>query len=319
MALLLPVMLAALGCNSSNVQASGAGSQLAVGSSSASSQVHSEVMTIDLSEDGYTAPEMAVSGYHDGQAEGNESVGIDLSCVDEGVVAVKVSSKKKCKFQVLMGDETYTYDVDSRGEPGVFPLQCGDGHYLFRVMENVSGTKYAVLYQTETDVSLLDEFQPFIRPSAYANYSEKSACVQKSVELAKGAADVNEVVAAVYGFICKSVKYDREKAANITTGYLPDPDETFETGKGICFDYAALAASMLRSQGIPTKVVFGYVSPDDLYHAWNMFYTPESGWITVGYEVSADDWNRLDLTFSANGADGKFIGNGSNYTDVYFY
>ena len=108
MALLLPVMLAALGCNSSNVQASGAGSQLAVGSSFASSQVHSEVMTIDLSEDGYTAPEMAVSGYHAGQAEGIESVGIDLSCVDEGVVAVKVSSKQKCKFQVLMGDETYT-------------------------------------------------------------------------------------------------------------------------------------------------------------------------------------------------------------------
>jgi hypothetical protein len=76
---------------------------------------------------------------------------------------------------------------------------------------------------------------------------------------------------------------------------------------------------MLRSQGIPTKMIFGYVSPKDLYHAWNMFYTEETGWITVKFEVSADEWNRLDLTFSANGADAAFIGDGSNYADVYCY
>ena len=91
------------------------------------------------------------------------------------------------------------------------------------------------------------------------------------------------------------------------------------SGKGICFDYASLTASMLRSQGIPTKVIFGYVSPDDLYHAWNMFYTEESGWVTVEFAVDPNDWNRLDLTFSAGGTDEKFIGDGSNYTDVYWY
>ena len=76
---------------------------------------------------------------------------------------------------------------------------------------------------------------------------------------------------------------------------------------------------MLRSQGIPAKVIFGYVSPDDLYHAWNMFYTDQTGWVTVNYEVSGDDWNRLDLTFAANGADSDFIGDGSNYSELYFY
>ena len=91
------------------------------------------------------------------------------------------------------------------------------------------------------------------------------------------------------------------------------------TGKGICFDYAALTAAMLRSQGIPTKMVFGNVSPDDLYHAWNMFYTEETGWVTAKYEVKGGEWNRLDLTFSANGTDLNFIGDGSNYSDVFFY
>ena len=61
------------------------------------------------------------------------------------------------------------------------------------------------------------------------------------------------------------------------------------------------------------------MSPNDVYHAWNMFYTEETGWVTVEYEVKDDGWNRLDLTFSANGADSDFIGDGTNYLDVHYY
>lgn len=74
---------------------------------------------------------------------------------------------------------------------------------------------------------------------------------------------------------------------------------------------------MLRSQGIPTKMIFGYVG--DVYHAWNMFYTKENGWITVEYKTNKQEWNRLDLTFSAGGASDEFTGDGSNYTDLYYY
>ena len=76
---------------------------------------------------------------------------------------------------------------------------------------------------------------------------------------------------------------------------------------------------MLRSQGVPTKIIFGYVAPNDLYHAWNMFYTKEKGWITVSFEVGDDTWNRIDLTFSAGGASDEFIGDGSHYTAVYYF
>ncbi|MBQ2582903.1 MAG: transglutaminase domain-containing protein, partial [Erysipelotrichaceae bacterium] len=113
--------------------------------------------------------------------------------------------------------------------------------------------------------------------------------------------------------------YDKAKAESVQSGYLPDPDETLATGKGICFDYASLTASMLRSQGIPTKLIFGYVSPNDVYHAWNMIYTEEAGWIVAEFKVNENDWNRIDLTFSANGAESRFIGDGGNYTDVYQY
>jgi hypothetical protein len=123
----------------------------------------------------------------------------------------------------------------------------------------------------------------------------------------------------VYEYICDNITYDKEKASSVKSGYIPDPDSTFKEGKGICFDYACLAASMLRRMGIPTKIIFGYVEPDDLYHAWNMFYTEEDGWSSVEFKVDPKDWSRIDLTFSANGEDGDFIGDGSNYTDVYQY
>ena len=165
---------------------------------------------------------------------------------------------------------------------------------------------------------MADEFDPFLRPSQYADYDESSDCVKKAAEIAASSADGNGFITGVYDYVCKNITYDKKKAENIQSGYIPDPDSTLSEGKGICFDYASLAASMLRSQGIPTKIIFGYVGDSgDLYHAWNMYYTEESGWVAVEFEVSEDEWNRLDLTFSANGSDSRFIGDGSNYLDVY--
>ena len=267
----------------------------------------------------YQAPPFADSAFHEELAEGNDSVRIDLSALSEGYVAVSARSEHRLKFQVLKGDWTYNYDIASDGTPAIFPLQCGDGSYTFRVMENVGEKRYAQILGIERSVSLADEFQPFLRPSNYARYTSSSACVKKAEELATLCSSELDVVAAVYDYVCGHISYDREKAAAVTSGYLPDPDETLKTGKGICFDYAALTAAMLRSQGIPTKLIFGYVAPDDLYHAWNMFYTEESGWVTVGFEVSGEDWTRIDLTFSAGGAPDEFVGNGSHYTDVYSY
>ena len=267
----------------------------------------------------YTAPPMAAAAFHPDLAEGKAGALIDLSAAAEGYVAVSATSDKRLKFQVRKDDWTYNYDIASDGTPSIFPLQCGNGHYTFRIMENVTEKKYVQIGGAERDVTLIDEFQPFLRPSDYVDYSPDSACVKKAAELASGCSTRLEVVGAVYNYVIRNVRYDTRKAKNVTSGYLPYPDETMSTGRGICFDYASLTAAMLRSQGVPTKVIFGYVSPDDLYHAWNMFYTEESGWVTVSFEVSKNSWTRLDLTFTANGANDKFVGDGSNYADVYSY
>jgi len=242
---------------------------------------------------------------------------VDTSRSSKGFFGLHCTSDKKIKVQVFKDDDVYTYDVVT-GKDQIYPFQLGDGSYTIKVMKNIADTKYSELYATSVDVSLDNEFEPFLRPNQYAEYTEDSDCVKRAAELAAQAGDSNEFITNVFDYVCKSIKYDKKKAETVQSGYIPDPDETMETGKGICIDYASLAASMLRSQGIPTKIIFGYVGEDgELYHAWNMYYTKESGWVTVEFEVNEGEWNRLDLTFSANGTDSQFIGDGSNYMDVF--
>ena len=267
----------------------------------------------------YTAPPFREAVFHEELAEKSGECFIDVSALEEGYVAVSAVSDKRLKFQVIKGEETYNYDIASDGTPSVFPLSCGDGEYRFRIMENVSESRYAEKFALTRTVKLIDEFQPFLRPSDYVSYKSDSLCVQKAAELAADADTDIEVVSAIYKYICSNVKYDTKKAETVQSGYLPDPDETLSTGKGICFDYASLAAAMLRSQGIPTREIVGYVSPDGVYHAWNMFYTTETGWVTVKFQANGSEWTRMDATFAAGGASQKYIGDGGNYTDIYRY
>lgn len=266
----------------------------------------------------YKVPKFRDSIFDEGSAQGNNEVKVDLSSVSQGYIALVANSDARLKLQIIKEDSTYTYDV-TQGEKQVFPLQSGSGHYDVKVMKNISGNKYYELYTCQADVKLKDKFQPFTRPNQYADYSKKSDCVKQAAELAAEATCESDFVAKVYDYVCGNVTYDYELAENVESGYIPDPDKTLSTKKGICLDYACLAASMLRSQGIPTKIIFGYVAPDDLYHAWNMFYTKKEGWVTVDFKTKSKDWSRLDLTFAANGENDEFIGDGSNYQDVYQY
>ena len=170
-------------------------------------------------------------------------------------------------------------------------------------------------------VSLSDEFAPFIRPNQYVTYSSDSAAVAKAAELCAGLTDNLEKVEAVYTFVVNNTVYDKEKAQTVQSGYLPNVDETLATGKGICFDYAALMSAMLRSQGVPVKLVVGYTG--SAYHAWISVYSQNEGWVEGKIYFDGQTWKLMDPTFasSANSSDSimEYIGNGSNYSAKYLY
>lgn len=272
----------------------------------------------------YEVPPFRDAVFHEGVAVAGNGVEIDLSAVAEGYVAVRATSEKKLKCQIVFGDTKYNYDLSGSGTATIYPLQSGSGSYRVRVMQNTTEDRYTELFAADAWVTLNSEFEPFLRPNQRSAYSEKSACVAKAAAFAAESSDAADLVSRVYAYIARNVDYDYDKARQISsgalTGYLPSPEATYSSGKGICYDYASLAAAMLRSQGIPTKLIIGYVSSgeQELCHAWNMIWLEESGWITVEIEAPAHAWQRIDLTFAAAGQ-GGFSGDGTGYADKEVY
>jgi hypothetical protein len=251
---------------------------------------------------------------------GNESLEIDASHTSEGYLMVRyLGSASKIKFFVVTPDEVrYTYDLPPSDTWMTLPLTGGDGVYTLDAREHVEGNLYSNLYKETVEVALHDEFRPFLYPNQYTWFTEETEAVAKAAELAEGASDGLDVIAAVYNYVIGNVSYDEEKALTVQSGYLPDVDETLETGKGICFDYAALMTAMLRSQGIPTKLEIGYSG--EVYHAWISTYLEETGWIDNVIHFDGKNWSLVDPTLAAsNDADAvrDYIGDGANYTVMY--
>ena len=254
----------------------------------------------------------------------NDKSLIDMSNVKDGYIMIKYLPKAKKELRVQItgaSGEAYKYTLKSSGDYEVFPLSDGNGKYDVKVLENVSGTKYAVIGSAAFDVKLDDEFAPFIRPNQYVNYTADSKTVKKAEELIKGKKTTLDKLGAIYDFVIKNFTYDKELAASVQAGYLPDIDKVLAKGKGICFDYAAVMSAMLRSQGIPCKLVVGYTG--DVYHAWINAYSEENGWMDAVIYFDGKIWKLMDPTFASssnsNDAIMQYIGKGENYKAKYLY
>lgn len=266
-------------------------------------------------------PKIKTGSFTGAKTVSNDIACADITSADMGVIKVTYSGEcGKVKVRITKNEAVYDYDLDPAGT--VFPLQSGSGTYNIKVLENVSGKTYAVALDEDFSADIKSEFSPYLVPSQYINYSQSDDCVYKAAELCAGKSGTVEKAAAMFGYITSNVKYDKELAASVKSGYVPNPDKTLESGKGICFDYASLFASMCRSQNIPAKLVMGYVR-GNVYHSWNEIYTEESGWVTVDIFLKGSGWELLDPTFYASASDksavAEYIGDGSDYSAIYYY
>lgn len=258
--------------------------------------------------------------FDDSGATTDNDGSIDTSKVNTGVVMAHAKSESRLKFVVQCGEMSYNYDLPNDDTPITCPCNMGDGTYNFLIMRNTGGDNYVQTTATKADVRLESEFAPFTQPNVFCNYTDKSACVAKAREIVADAQNQGDAVRAVCTYVVENVSYDTGKAEKLsgTSGYVPDPDDTLKTKKGICFDYASLGGAMLRSVGIPTKVITGYVSPEDLYHAWIMVYI-DGSWTSAQFSVNPESWSRVDLTFAADSQSVGLVGDGKTYTERYVY
>ena len=252
----------------------------------------------------------------------NDRAVIDYSNTGDGYVMINhtAAAGGRLKAQVTGPVTTYTYNLT----PGVwetFPLSDGNGGYKVTILENVVDNKYAMVISGSFQVSLKSEFEPFLHSNQYVNYATAAGTIAKAEELAGSASGTLGKVEKIYNYVIGNVTYDKQKAASVKSGYLPVLDSVLSSKKGICFDYAALMAGMLRSQGIPCKLVVGYAGK--AYHAWISVWTEEDGWIDSIIYFDGSAWHRMDPTFaSASGSSDsimEYIGDGSNYSVKYLY
>lgn len=91
----------------------------------------------------------------------------------------------------------------------------------------------------------------------------------------------------LYNWIGKNISYDHDKANkvlnndfNVQSGAI----YTYDTRKGICFDYSCLYVAMCRANGIKVRLITGegFNGVSWVSHAWNQVYLPEEQkWINV--------------------------------------
>ena len=280
-----------------------------------------EISKIASAENRSSEPKCLIPDTGGTEILGDNELTVNITNRNNGYVLVHSTGEiEDIKIQLSCGDSvTYTYIIPAGDS--VIPLSLGDGTYNIVAYEGMGEEgMYATKFAEEIDVKLTDEFLPFLYPNCYVKFDKSSNTVALGEQLATGKSSDIEVVAAVYDYVVKNITYDHERAETVKPTYVPDVDQVLVEKKGICFDYAAVMAAMLRSQRIPTRLEFGYAG--DAYHAWITTYIKDQGWINGFIEFDGVDWTLMDPTFAANAGTKKlksFIGDGNNYTTKYIY
>ncbi|MDR0268377.1 transglutaminase domain-containing protein [Paenibacillus sp.] len=117
-----------------------------------------------------------------------------------------------------------------------------------------------------------------------------------AADIVKGAKSDEEKARRLYDWVGSRVQYDHGKVDDYEQKGIwheQTPQNTFDTRKGVCIDYARLYAMMARSQGLQVRVVTGQgYNGQGGYgpHAWNEVFLSEK-----------EKWVPLDPTWAKSG------------------
>ena len=196
---------------------------------------------------------------------------VDASHADQGYVMVKApKTSTKMKVLVKTSGAELKYDINGNGEYEVYPLQLGRTNYtisLWAYVKNKGG--YGKIGQVKVAANMEDELRCFLYPNQYVNYTADSPCVLKATELCEGMTDQKEIFNTVCDYIKKNFFYDFIKSVTVagSSGMLPDIEYCWNNKMGICQDLSALTCAMLRSQGVPARLIIGRLGSGTA-HAW---------------------------------------------------
>lgn len=207
---------------------------------------------------------------------------IDKGQLKNGIITTTYTPKKNVasKIMISKGDIKYTYDIKNDGS---YPLQLGNGKYTVSIFDNIEGNRYRQIETEKIELKLTDDNKVFLQSNQIIDWDHNMKAIRKARELTEDTENDEEKIIEIYNYIINNISYDRNKIKNLQSGYVPSIDCILEDKKGICYDYSALFAAMLRSLGIPAKLIMGREKNNkSVYHAWNQVYLEDTDeWITI--------------------------------------
>ena len=244
---------------------------------------------------------------------------LDMSNVENGTIDIRYAGNDHPVVNVSVigptGVRQQYLRIRNDGEYEAIPLSDGSGMYRIQVARQVPDGRFALALSCDLYVTLSCERAPFLQSNVRVDFKNAPETVAKAETVTAGLETEVEIISAIFEFVISNFEYNYELAASIEAGafHRVNLDTALENGSGVCYDISAVTVGMLRSRGIPARLIFGYVG--DVYHAWVDVYSKESGRIDDFIRLRGDSWNLLDPTIVLTGgeAGARFSGNPANY------
>ena len=164
-------------------------------------------------------------------------------------------------------------------------------------IELPSGYEQMVSYQ-ESALTSDGVLEYYLQPSYWVN-SEDATIRKQALAITSGCKTDYDKLLAIHDWVTENIYYDYDGLYG-RSDYVVDATEVLSAKRSVCQGYADLTAALLRSIGIPAKVVSGYAgSPltnalltnSTSNHAWNEAYV-DGRWIML--DTTWDSGNRYE-------------------------
>lgn len=244
----------------------------------------------------------------------NNYVEVDLSTADNDYIRVKLTEQVNDYVPCSIDGANVPDDPDGlrafQLEPGQWvPIALPNGSDYYQV--TVTPMLYPIF--NVAFIATVEKSDGWaLVSSPRVDFENAPKTVAKAAELSKNCKTDAEKITAVFEFVAKTIKYDYKRYNDILNGKGSvkdsdfDLDHILDTKTGICHHYATLMAGMLRSQGIPCKVVYGEAYQTQKgwgEHAW-VSVSPDTDGLNMsqlGAGHDEDGWIRLDPTWASTG------------------
>lgn len=224
---------------------------------------------------------------------------------NNGSINIKYTNNtgKKMKVSIKKDCSNAYFDFKGNGTFESFPLQYGSGQYTVGLFLNDNGTKYTSVKTWTIQVNIGNANSVYLNSNQIVNFAGAPNAVSKAKSLVSGMTSDEDKIKAIYKFVVYNINYNSNKVDSVSSGYIPNIDSTYGSQSGICYDFSAIFAGMLRSVGVPTKLVMGTSSNVSGYHAWNEVYI-NGKWniIDTSYDSQARKANIAFTMFKSAGS-----------------